>query len=179
MLLNLLYFAAATITQIQNSLFAAIGWVELMQEKKKLLWTTSLGIHTTSDYQTQAYRVGVSTVRFPSFFSPFLDALGSYPFLKRFIVKVNLTLCSSSHQCHKVLIFKYERTYSSLGNTKDCFIFTSRHTARINFDWGLFLFYILNHSSLAAVVTPRSHLKVKESVLTEGVHSCKPSAHCL
>ncbi|XP_062440175.1 adipocyte plasma membrane-associated protein-like isoform X2 [Rhea pennata] len=34
------------------------------------------------------YRVGISTTRFPSFFSPFLDALGPYPFLKRFIAKV-------------------------------------------------------------------------------------------
>nr|XP_009670051.1 PREDICTED: adipocyte plasma membrane-associated protein-like isoform X1 [Struthio camelus australis] len=34
------------------------------------------------------YRVGISTARFPSFFSPFLDALGPYPFLKRFIAKV-------------------------------------------------------------------------------------------
>ncbi|XP_074937005.1 adipocyte plasma membrane-associated protein-like isoform X4 [Phalacrocorax aristotelis] len=37
---------------------------------------------------TGLYRVGISTTRFPSFFSPFLDALGPYPFLKRFIAKV-------------------------------------------------------------------------------------------
>uniref|UniRef100_A0A8B9G2J6 Strictosidine synthase conserved region domain-containing protein n=1 Tax=Amazona collaria TaxID=241587 RepID=A0A8B9G2J6_9PSIT len=41
---------------------------------------------------TSLHRAGISTVHFPSFFSPFLDALGPYPFLKRFIVKVNLTL---------------------------------------------------------------------------------------
>ncbi|OPJ68818.1 hypothetical protein AV530_012901 [Patagioenas fasciata monilis] len=34
------------------------------------------------------YRVGISTTRFPGFFFPFLDALGPYPFLKRFITKV-------------------------------------------------------------------------------------------
>ncbi|KAM6306949.1 adipocyte plasma membrane-associated protein-like [Podargus strigoides] len=37
---------------------------------------------------TGLYRVGISTTRFPRFFSPFLDALGPYPFLKRFIAKV-------------------------------------------------------------------------------------------
>ncbi|KAM9245609.1 adipocyte plasma membrane-associated protein-like [Leptosomus discolor] len=37
---------------------------------------------------TGLYRVGISTTRFPSFFSPFLDAVGPYPFLKRFIAKV-------------------------------------------------------------------------------------------
>ncbi|XP_010289228.1 PREDICTED: adipocyte plasma membrane-associated protein-like [Phaethon lepturus] len=34
------------------------------------------------------YRVGISTTHFPTFFSPFLDASGPYPFLKRFIAKV-------------------------------------------------------------------------------------------
>lgn len=54
---------------------------------------------------TGLYRVGISTTRFPSFFSPFLDALGPYPFLKRFIAKVTLTLCSINYQCHKNVNF--------------------------------------------------------------------------
>ncbi|XP_053926211.1 adipocyte plasma membrane-associated protein-like isoform X2 [Cuculus canorus] len=37
---------------------------------------------------TGLYRVGISTARLPGFFPPFLDALGPYPFLKRFIAKV-------------------------------------------------------------------------------------------
>uniref|UniRef100_A0A8C3JZ36 Strictosidine synthase conserved region domain-containing protein n=1 Tax=Calidris pygmaea TaxID=425635 RepID=A0A8C3JZ36_9CHAR len=41
---------------------------------------------------TGLYRVGISTTRFPSFFSPFLDVLGPYPFLKRFIAKVTFTV---------------------------------------------------------------------------------------
>ncbi|KAM3926102.1 adipocyte plasma membrane-associated protein-like [Leptodactylus fuscus] len=34
------------------------------------------------------YRVGISTIRFPGFFPPFLDAIAPYPALKRFIVKM-------------------------------------------------------------------------------------------
>ncbi|XP_069085238.1 adipocyte plasma membrane-associated protein-like isoform X3 [Pleurodeles waltl] len=34
------------------------------------------------------YRVGFATTRFPGFFTPFLDAIGPYPAIKRFIAKV-------------------------------------------------------------------------------------------
>ncbi|XP_069485870.1 adipocyte plasma membrane-associated protein-like [Ambystoma mexicanum] len=37
---------------------------------------------------TGTYRIGIATVRFPGLFPPFLDAIGPYPALKRFIAKV-------------------------------------------------------------------------------------------
>uniref|UniRef100_A0A6G1REA3 Adipocyte plasma membrane associated protein n=1 Tax=Hypotaenidia okinawae TaxID=2861861 RepID=A0A6G1REA3_9GRUI len=54
---------------------------------------------------TGLYRVGISTTRFPSFFAPFLDALGPYPFLKRLIAKVTLTLCGINCWCCKNVDF--------------------------------------------------------------------------
>ena len=54
MLLSLLYFAAATVTHIKFPFCSY--WVSGANAgKKKFLWTTCLGIQTTSDYHTQAY----------------------------------------------------------------------------------------------------------------------------
>lgn len=108
MLLSLLYFAAATVTHIKFPFCSY--WVSGANAGKKEVFVDNLPGYPDNIRlsHTGLYRVGISTTRFPSFFSPFLDALGPYPFLKRFIAKVTLTLCSINYQYHKnVNFFKY------------------------------------------------------------------------
>lgn len=101
-LLSLLLFCSSHCNSYTKFPFCSY-WVNGTNAGKKEVFVDNLPGYPDNIRlsNTGLYRVGISTTRLPSFFPPFLDALGPYPFLKRFIAKVTLTLCSINYSCHK------------------------------------------------------------------------------
>lgn len=110
MLLSLLLFCSSHYNTYTKLSFCSY-WVSGANAGKKEVFVDNLPGYPDNIRlsNTGLYRVGISATRFPGLFSPFLDALGPYPFLKRFIAKVTLRLYSINYQYQKNADFlKYE-----------------------------------------------------------------------
>lgn len=108
-LLSLLLFCSSHYNTYTKFPFCSY-WVSGANAGKKVVFVDNLPGYPDNIRLSNMglYRVGISTTRFPGFFSPFLDALGPYPFLKRSITKVTVRLCSIDYWCQTDFFFKYE-----------------------------------------------------------------------